>query len=319
MDTTGTSSYFDAQRMLRESAARHGVRFDLLVAETAIWAAPEVHSALIANGSPAWFPKVRRGRAQTEKRGTNVDGVRFDDNSYANLAIKRAIGRLRQDFDGFETCHIWEKTCYDERYHTAIANLVLLPRALAGFSDHDPQISQALKYRAFELFGWYPSDHGQPERPADYPNKWRAPEAFSNTVVKALARRTGETAAEPSTRSERQAGFLAPASDGTMPSDEQTFVVRRVQLWARKPHQLSHIALAIVVHHEPLWMDRSTLVKRLAPFSKNPKGAIQSLCRSDGNSYGRALIQTPDGRLRIHPAVMDEILAHDWKIPKPGC
>jgi len=313
----GTSSQFDAQRMLRDAAARHGVRFDLLVAETAIWAAPEVHSALVATGSAAWFPNMRRGRAQTEKRGTTVDGVRFDDNSYANLAIKRAIGRPRQDFDGFETCHIWEKTCYDERYHTAIANLVLLPRALAGFSDHDPQVSQALKYRAFELFGWYPNDQDQPDRPAQYPSSWRPPEIFSDTVAKALARRNGETASEQPTRSGRKAGFFAPTPERAMPPDEKTLVLRRVEMWARKPQQLSHIALAVVAYHEPHGIDRSTLVKRLTPFSKNPEGAINSLCRSDGNSYGRALIQTVEGRLRIHPAVTEAVMAHDWNMPKP--
>ena len=315
MDKDEPSAFFDAQSMLRESAARHGVRFDVLVAETALWAAPEVHSALLATGSAAWFPNRRRGRTQEEKRGTTCDGVIFDDNSYANLAIKRAIGRPRQDFEGFETCHIWAKSCYDERYHTAIANLVLIPRALAGFSDHDPLVSQALQYRAFELFGWHPPEQSAPARPAEYPDCWRAPEPFSEDVRLALARRPGATIAKPSPRSQRMARIAAPTLDGTMPSNERRFVVDRLRRWAMRPQQLSHIAVAIVQGHEPHGIDRSALSKRLAPFSKNPEGAITSLCRSDGHSYGRALIQTVEGRLRIHPAVLEEVMTHTWSSP----
>lgn len=313
------SAFFDARDMLRQAAARHDIRFDVLVAETAVWAAPKVHSDLVATGAPAWFPNIRRGRSQTERRGTSLDGVKFDDNTYANLAIKRAIGRPRQDFDGFETCHIWEKTCYDERYHTAIANLVLLPRALAGFSDHDPQVAQALKYRAFELYGWHPDEQSAPKRPVDYPSTWRPAEPFSDTVQGALLWRSGATSVETRSRKERQANFAAPLPDGAMPPDELNFVIGRLRLWAHKAHQLSHIAVAIVAHHEPHGIVRSTLIKRLAPFSKNPEGAINNLRRSDGHSYGRVLLQTADGRLRIHPAVSDEVMAHDWTIPDlPG-
>lgn len=312
------SAFFDARDMLRQAAARHDIRFDVLVAETAVWAAPKVHSDLVATGAPAWFPNIRRGRTKTERRRTSLDGVIFDDNTYANQAIKRAIGRPPQDFDGFETCHIWEKTCYDERYHTAIANLVLLPRALAGFSDHDPQVAQALKYRAFELYGWYPDEQSAPKRPVDYPSTWRPAEPFSDTVQRALLRRSGAASAETRSRKERQADFAAPTPDGAMPPDERNCVIGHLRLWANKTHQVSHIAVAIVAHHEPHGIDRHTLIKRLAPFSKNPSGAIDSLRRSDGNHYGRALLQSADGRVRIHPAVLDEVKTHDWTIPNPA-
>jgi len=43
----------------------------------------------------------------------------MDDNTYANVAIKRTLGVSRTDLLGFEACHIWPMTCYDERYHTA--------------------------------------------------------------------------------------------------------------------------------------------------------------------------------------------------------
>jgi hypothetical protein len=186
-----TEHIYDAAAMLRAACARHEIHLSVLVAETGLWASPEVHRRLTAeNGTGTFFPNMRRYRAgQGEQRGGRVGEVRLDDNSYANHAIKRAVGIARERLVGFEACHIWPLSCYDERYHTAVANLVLLPRALAGLSDHDEEIRAALQFRAFELYGWYPSDASAPVRPTFYPTEWRAPEPFSSAVERALAGR----------------------------------------------------------------------------------------------------------------------------------
>ena len=183
---------FDATAILTEVANRHGIRLSVLVAETGFWASPHVHRYLIEeNGLGVFFPNTRRCRtSKGEKRGEIVAGVYLDDNSYANHAIKRAVGIPRERLIGFEACHIWRDTCYNEQYHTAIANLVLLPRALAGLSDHDPAIQQALQYRAYELYqGWYPAHVGIPIKPAGYPTQWREPMPFTEVVRKALTKR----------------------------------------------------------------------------------------------------------------------------------
>ena len=165
-----------ASDLLLESVHRHGIHLSVLVADTGLWANPDFHQRLVRDtGSAAMFPKVRRARiGQGEQRGQIIQGIRLDDNSYANVAIKRAIG-LGKSAVGFETCHIWPLTCYDERYHTAPANIVLLPRALAGLSDHDNEIQKALQYRSFELYRWWPAGMDEPTRPDFYPVSWRAP------------------------------------------------------------------------------------------------------------------------------------------------
>lgn len=117
-----------------------------------------------------------------EKRGQILDGIRLDDNSYANVALKRALGLHRLQLEGFEACHIWPRTCYDQRFHTVIANLVLLPRALAGLTDHDLEIQASLQYRAFELYGWFPKGTPIPRKPSFYPSHWRDPESPSNVL-----------------------------------------------------------------------------------------------------------------------------------------
>jgi len=166
----------DASELLRAAALRHGVQLGVLVAETGLWANPEMHRRLLASGSAAVYPNRRRCRAgQGERRGQTVANIVLDDNSYANNAIKHALGIDRKDLIGFEACHIWPKTCYDERYHTAIANLVLLPRALAGFTDHSAEVKLALQYRAFELYRWHPEGQPPPVQPQDYPRNWLPP------------------------------------------------------------------------------------------------------------------------------------------------
>ena len=182
---------FDALKLLREATERHGIHLSDLVAETSLWVNPEVHRRLQAEGEHAvFFPRVRRYRAGAGERRAEIRaGERLDDNSYANNALKRALGLPHGTAVGFEVCHIWPASCYDARCHTAVANLVLVPRPLAGLSDHDPEIQAALKYRSFELYAWAPPGEPVPERPAYYPGGWREPEPFTETVARSLAAR----------------------------------------------------------------------------------------------------------------------------------
>jgi hypothetical protein len=182
------SKVYNAEDMLKEATQRNNIHLSLLVAETSVWANPEVHNFLTKeNGYGAWLPNSRRYRpGQGEKRGQVIDGVKLDNNHYPNNGIKRAVGIPRDRLIGFESCHIWPDTCYDPRYHTTIANLVLLPRALASLSDHDTEVQAALQYRSFELYGWYPECCETPVKPNFYPQTWREPEPFTQDVLNAL-------------------------------------------------------------------------------------------------------------------------------------
>ena len=151
----------------------------LLVARTALWADFEQDHLLVirANeeskkykGSPAKYPYVKR-KASKENRGWKEPKTLYlDDNSYPNTQMKKALmKRLNRIPQGYETCHIWEKSCYDTRYHTCFANLVLLPRAIASLSDHYDLIRDILKYRAYELFKFVPEGEKIPVVPEFYP------------------------------------------------------------------------------------------------------------------------------------------------------
>lgn len=279
---------------------RHRIHLSLLVADTCLWACSDYHRQLINDtGCPAVFPKVRRARVgQGERRGQFCEGVRLDDNSYANLAIKRAIGLARGQATGFETCHIWPLTCYDERYHTAVANLVLLPRALAGLSDHDDEIQRVLQYRAFELYSWWPENQSRPAKPDFYPTNWREPQPeplVTGSIAAVTRRRTKEK--------------------GDKTSEENRRVIAdRIREWSTKPHLNVHKIIATVAHRTG-GIARDELVRWVAETtgSTNAYGAVASLLTDKGNAYGRVF--AIDGDLvRLHPLVTKQIQGLQWSV-----
>ncbi len=96
-----------ASDLLVRAVQRHRIHLTLLVADTGLWVSPEFHHRLARDtGAVAMFPKVRRAR-KGERRSQFLDGVRLDDNRYANVAIKRALGLGKGRAKGFEACHIW--------------------------------------------------------------------------------------------------------------------------------------------------------------------------------------------------------------------
>jgi hypothetical protein len=292
----------NASELLLEALARHNIHLSLLVADTGLWVNPEFHARLLRDtGSAAVFPKVRRARiGQGEKRGEVVDGIRFDDNTYANVAIKRAAG-LGRSAIGFEACHIWPLTCYDERHHTAIANLVLLPRALAGLSDHDAEIQQALQYRAFELYEWHPEDTPEPTKPAFYPEIWRGPESDVQVVKHAVSRSI-------------ERAESAPVGNDATSQERHRELRDRLANWSLKPQLNVHKIIALVVHSNGD-LERADLERRIAEVttSKNPYGAIASLLTDSGNAYGRVLVENKK-RIRIAPEFEVQVRLLHWSI-----
>lgn len=135
-----------------------------IIAATAIWVSPNKMTL-----NPV-YPDTKRGKAKD--KGKIFDGIRIDDNTYANIAIKKSIsGSI--EFKNYMVCHIWPGTTYDERYHTLLANLVLIPRILANLSDHFNKVIDVLKYRSYDLYGWHPEGTEIPQRPYYYPQIWR--------------------------------------------------------------------------------------------------------------------------------------------------
>lgn len=186
----------NADELVSQAASSLGITLELMVAKTAQWVDPDVYSFLFrARGSGVVFPDRRRARTKSgEKRGDTVGHEVLDDNSYANLALKQCLGMPRTELRGFHVCHIWEGTCYDTRYHTNVANLVLIPAAVAGLSDHHLPTIDLLRFRSYELYKWKPEGEAIPSKPATYPAVWPRPAKAGPSVWRWLAGQLGSGA-----------------------------------------------------------------------------------------------------------------------------
>lgn len=123
----------------------------------------------------------------------NGESVKYDDNSKANTAIKNAIEKglpypLKMKFINYMTCHIWDETCYNNLFHTSVFNLVLLPRAIGGLSDHNEAVKKLLQYEAAWRFGVFPKDYNKtdlseaPEYYEDVKDLWRQPTEHKKAI-----------------------------------------------------------------------------------------------------------------------------------------
>ena len=279
---------FDADVLLEQALLKHKIRLDILVAETAIWANPNVHKRLVEQSNAARYPQVRRARtSKGEIRNKKVNGIKFDDNTAANRAIKGAIGTHRLEIRGYEACHIWPGTCYNERYHTVIANLVLLPRALAGLTDHLPHVQKMLQYRAYELYGWHPAENDVPIRPEIYVSCWRNPEP--DALMKKVP---------AGTRGTRQS---------TKPALQD-----RIEKWMSLPNSNVHKIIDLMMLHEGMAKDKFVDLIISYGFSKNPSGAVASLMTDKGNAYGSVLMVDNRNCLFIQPEAKKIMRNLNW-------
>jgi hypothetical protein len=288
-----------ASEMLLEAANRHQIHLSILVAETGLWASPEVHQRIVRDtGGVAMKPTVRRARtSQGEKRGDVIDGIRMDDNTYANVALKRALGIHRLQLEGFEVCHIWPRTCYDQRFHTAVANMVLLPRSLAALSDHDAEIQASLQFRSYELYGWYPEGAPIPTKPPFYPMNWRKPQPPPVDRTNRLREGRGTDGIDES---------------DVMSPEELALITGRLQRWSAKPELNVHRIISIVNRYED-GVERKVLIREIysvAP-TRNAYGAIASLLTSKGHAYGR-VFEDEGGIIRLHPMIRAYVRSLPW-------
>jgi hypothetical protein len=286
--------HFDPVEMLRTACIDQQVNLSALVAATALWAHPETHlRQLRQNGTAAVYPNVRRLRpGQGEKRGI-VDGVRLDDNTYPNSLLKRRLGVKGEGVVGFECCHIWPNSCYDTRYHTIIANLVLVPAALASLTDHYWEVQSSLQYRAYELYGWHPAEAPTPLRPVWYPEYWREP--------------------QPDPLHSPRAQGSEPGPSPNIHTPVESVDVEKLRRWAANPNLIVHHIIALMCNYAPI--SRRDLVRKVETLgiSQNPYGAVAGLMINAGNSFGLVFIEDA-GKLIIHPKIEEDV-RHLWERP----
>lgn len=168
--------HLDGAGELRDMMGVLKINIGELIAKTAIWAPRELHDACKKGCCYAKSKVRRRKPKELGSCDSQNPQIKLDSNNYPNSQMKR----MAKSYYGiavkeYHVCHLWERTCYDPRFHTCYANLVMLPSALASLTDYDDWVQDVLKYRAWELYRWYPEESSQPKKPKNYPEDWAYP------------------------------------------------------------------------------------------------------------------------------------------------
>ncbi|HKZ58747.1 MAG TPA: hypothetical protein VJ547_02710 [Candidatus Thermoplasmatota archaeon] len=128
----------------------------------------------VVRAVPVVYPKTARAPTGRIRQGTVHRGIRYWTNQPAEAAIMRALGSRPDAISGIIVCHVYPGSPYSPRHFTNLANLFIVPRALASFTEWGPVLA-ALQWHAFELYGYSGPPDKARRRPPRLPRRWRAP------------------------------------------------------------------------------------------------------------------------------------------------
>jgi hypothetical protein len=157
----------------------------------------------------ALFPVIRdmfrRGQIETQVGGRRL---LLDDNTSPTLAFLWAA-RARKGPD-VQFNHVWI-AADDVSAYTALWNLCATPAFLAKTTDgvNHPEVTGALRYRAYDLYGFVPAGAPIPERPQDYDSlQWAGhPPAITSLETELRARLGNAPKSRPAIAA-REIGWL---------------------------------------------------------------------------------------------------------------
>lgn len=128
-----------------------------------LWAAPRVHRSYCDKDNPVGAV-VRASVSATEGDPEELTRV-------FGLGLRRPAA-FWQDY---LPLRIWSGDHCGSLGATALCNLIMIRRSAAHQIATVATFFQALRYRAFELYRWYPAGAAEPVKPEDYPSVWPTP------------------------------------------------------------------------------------------------------------------------------------------------
>lgn len=269
MTVSKKSEVIDGNEVIsRWMEANKGKLFDV-IARTAVFCPKTVFEAVKGDGNTAYI-KNKDGllfvrRLSREGKKGHLDSSNkyiLDDNTYINQAFKKLCGGDQRKYTNFITCHIYGGLSRNPKIFSAIANIVLLPKALAGLSDHCDEVMNLLQHRAYELYRWYPKEEGYsvPKYQDEFAKlPWSNPEDFKE---------------------------CEPWEEGKIPIGE------RIKVWRGKPESIVYKTIEIVKNNPKI--EIKELKRKLIGISSNPDVTISSLQTDSGNAYGKVLRRDGD-------------------------
>lgn len=155
---------FDGQRALETLIAASSYRsLSQAVASLAVFSHPDT---VRATGSQPVIRVVRNAarRGDIELREGQLVGL--DDNKAPTDVFLWCNAFRRRPVD-VQFNHLYADS-QDPDSYANLANLCVTPSFLAKLTDTHPEIRELLRYRAFDLYGWYPRRAGEPREPNRY-------------------------------------------------------------------------------------------------------------------------------------------------------
>jgi hypothetical protein len=160
-----------------------------LISRSTWWADPRVARAV-----PVVFPKTARIIEGRNRVGDVVEGVCLWTNQPAREAVFRSLGLIYQRFNGATVCHVYPGSPRLPAHFSRLSNLFVIPSPLAAFTEWEPVLA-ALKWRAFELYGYRGPLLRRPQRPPLLPSSWSSPVPLPAAHLRAIITRLRKTRA----------------------------------------------------------------------------------------------------------------------------
>lgn len=126
------------------------------------------HPEVVSQFSSAVFPTVR-DMPRRQSTGQIADRtVMWDDNTTPRWALLWSHGIPDTAHPkGWTFAHVWG-TGKDPDAYTHLANLVMMPEALASLSDKDGPLCNYFRFHAESVYGWRPDGFGETAKPEGF-------------------------------------------------------------------------------------------------------------------------------------------------------
>ena len=185
------SNALDLNELLEHELGNAGLRPIIdLVAQHSWWVSPKIYREI-----QVVYPKTRRKKGISEKRGSVINGVRLWENQPASRAFWMALGQNPSNVKNFYVCHIYEGSVWDSNHFTNLANLTALPTSLQSLTEWEP-VRGLLKYHSFIAFGYKGPSGKEPSKPNYYPSVWHHQHDADQIEINIAVRRLMEQASK---------------------------------------------------------------------------------------------------------------------------
>ncbi len=157
----------DLDREFEQSLRVEGLRTIAdWIARFSLWIPPTVFRRI-----QVVYPLTRRKSGKNETRRQVVDGIKVWENQPARDAFWAAYGLPSRRVKNYVVCHVYKDSAHLPEHYTNLANLAVVPRWLASFTEFTP-VRDVLKWHSYDRYDYCGPESKEPDKPSYYPEDW---------------------------------------------------------------------------------------------------------------------------------------------------